>query len=93
MRELGLGIQSLVREGSSALRCPRHWQYPVRDTDSTRHSRGRADYQIEAGPDGKPFTKTAQVRRCGNSVCPPLAEGLIRANFAHEAQIYGRAAA
>ncbi|MDN8617816.1 DNA cytosine methyltransferase [Variovorax ginsengisoli] len=52
-----------------------------------------ADYQIEAGPDGKPFTKTAQVRMCGNSVCPPLAEALIRANFAHEAQIYGRAAA
>lgn len=51
------------------------------------------DYQIEAGPDGKPFTKTAQVRMCGNSVCPPLAEALIRANFAHEAQIYGRAAA
>jgi DNA (cytosine-5)-methyltransferase 1 len=52
-----------------------------------------ADYKIEAGPDGKPFTKTAQVRMCGNSVCPPLAEALIRANFAHEAQIYGKAAA
>jgi len=50
-------------------------------------------YQIEQGPDGKPFTKTAQVRMCGNSVCPPLAEALVRANFAHEAQIYGRAAA
>ena len=52
-----------------------------------------ADYQIEAGPDGKPFTKTAQVRMCGNSVCPPVAEALIRANFVHEAQIYGRAVA
>lgn len=50
-------------------------------------------YLIEQGPDGKPFTKTAQVRMCGNSVCPPLAEALVRANFAHEAQIYGKAAA
>lgn len=29
---------------------------------------------------------------CGNSVCPPLAEALARANFAHEALIYGVAA-
>lgn len=36
---------------------------------------------------------TAQVRMCGNSVCPPVAEALVRANFAHEALIYGRAAA
>jgi DNA (cytosine-5)-methyltransferase 1 len=52
-----------------------------------------ASYQIEHGPDGKPFTKTAQVRMCGNSVAPPVAEALIRANFAHEAQIYGKVAA
>ncbi|MEJ7685668.1 MAG: DNA cytosine methyltransferase [Variovorax sp.] len=50
-------------------------------------------YRIDSDASGKPFTKTAQVRMCGNSVCPPLAEALIRANFAHEAQIYGRAAA
>lgn len=31
-----------------------------------------------------PLTKSAQVRMCGNSVCPPLSEALIRANFAHE---------
>ena len=42
---------------------------------------------------GLKLTKTAQVRMCGNSVCPPLAEALARANFAHEAQIYGRVAA
>lgn len=52
-----------------------------------------ASYRIDADASGKPFTKTAQVRMCGNSVCPPLAEALIRANFAHEAQICGRAAA
>lgn len=39
-----------------------------------------------------PLTKSAQVRMCGNSVCPPLSEALIRANFAHEAQFMGRAA-
>jgi DNA (cytosine-5)-methyltransferase 1 len=39
-----------------------------------------------------PLTKSAQVRMCGNSVCPPLSEALIRANFAHEHAIYGRAA-
>lgn len=39
-----------------------------------------ADYIIEApGPGGKPLTKTAQVRMIGNSVCPPLAEALVRA--------------
>lgn len=39
-----------------------------------------------------PLTATAQVRMCGNSVCPPMAEALVRANFAHEARIYGIAA-
>lgn len=32
-----------------------------------------------------PLSTTAQVRMCGNSVCPPVAEALARANFAHEA--------
>jgi DNA (cytosine-5)-methyltransferase 1 len=31
---------------------------------------------------GKPLTKTAQIRMCGNSVCPPIAEALVRANVA-----------
>lgn len=39
------------------------------------------------------LSATAQVRMCGNSVAPAQAEALVRANFAHEAQIYGRAAA
>jgi DNA (cytosine-5)-methyltransferase 1 len=38
------------------------------------------------------LSTTAQVRMCGNSVCPPLAEALARANFAHESLIYGVAA-
>lgn len=32
------------------------------------------------GPDGKPLTKTAQIRMCGNSVCPPVAAALVAAN-------------
>ena len=31
---------------------------------------------------GKPLSKAAQVRMCGNSVCPPLAAALVRANMA-----------
>jgi DNA (cytosine-5)-methyltransferase 1 len=38
-----------------------------------------------------PLTKSAQVRMCGNSVCPPVSEALIRANFVHE-QLIARAA-
>lgn len=37
--------------------------------------------------DWRPLTKSAQVRMCGNSVCPPMARALIEANFAHERQI------
>jgi DNA (cytosine-5)-methyltransferase 1 len=35
-----------------------------------------------------PLTKSAQVRMVGNSVCPPLSEALIRANFAHEQNLW-----
>ncbi len=31
------------------------------------------------------LTKTAQVRLCGNSVCPPIARALVAANFAEAA--------
>lgn len=40
------------------------------------------DYVIEHDAACKPITKTAQVAKCGNSVCPPLAEALVRANAA-----------
>jgi DNA (cytosine-5)-methyltransferase 1 len=39
-------------------------------------------YAIERGADGRPLSKSAQVRMCGNSVCPPLAQALVRANYA-----------
>lgn len=34
-------------------------------------------------PTFKPFPKDVQVSCCGNSVCPPLAEALVRANCGH----------
>jgi DNA (cytosine-5)-methyltransferase 1 len=39
------------------------------------------DYIIDRDSSGKPMTKTAQVARCGNSVPPPFAEALTRANL------------
>jgi DNA (cytosine-5)-methyltransferase 1 len=41
-------------------------------------------YIIDRKPDGSPLTKTAQVRMCGNSVCPPLAHALVRANYSDQ---------
>lgn len=41
----------------------------------------RACLSIDRGADGRPLTKTAQVRMCGNSVCPPIAAALVRANY------------
>lgn len=40
----------------------------------------RPDYIIDRTVDHKPITGTAQVRMVGNSVCPPAAEAIIRAN-------------
>ncbi|KMK63803.1 hypothetical protein [Puniceibacterium sp. IMCC21224] len=34
-------------------------------------------------PTGTPMTKTEQTRMWGNSVCPPQADALVRANAAH----------
>lgn len=39
------------------------------------------EYVIEHDAEGRAITKTAQVAKCGNSVCPPLAEALVRANM------------
>ena len=40
-------------------------------------------YIIDTGAGGRVMTKTEQTRMCGNSVCPPLAEALARANAGH----------
>lgn len=39
------------------------------------------NYQIAPEIGGKRLTKTAQVRMCGNSVCPPIAAAVARAQF------------
>ena len=41
---------------------------------------------------GEPITKTAQVRMCGNSVCPPLARAIVAANYAEQHATQRRAA-
>ena len=44
------------------------------------------DYIIDHGHDGRKFSKSNQVRFCGNSVSPPPAEALIRANYVDAGQ-------
>ncbi len=39
------------------------------------------DYIIDRDATGKPIPKYKQVARCGNSVCPALAEALVRSNY------------
>ncbi len=39
------------------------------------------DYVIAPLRDGKPISKTEQIELIGNSVCPPLAEAIVRANY------------
>ena len=38
-------------------------------------------YIIDRGHDGRVLPKDAQVRMCGNSVCPPLARAIVAANY------------
>lgn len=44
-------------------------------------------YIIDHGADGRPLPKDAQVRMCGNSVCPPLARAIVAANFLEQVGI------
>ena len=41
-------------------------------------------YVIDPIVDEKPLTKTAQIRMVGNSVCPAVAEALVRANVVEQ---------
>lgn len=50
------------------------------------------NYIIEHGVDPftgvtVPLTKTAQVRMCGNSVCPPMARALVMANYTEQVEL------
>ena len=40
-----------------------------------------ADYIFDRQADGTPITKTAQVQKCGNAVCPPVARAIVAANL------------
>lgn len=51
------------------------------------------DYIIDRDAQGKPITKTQQVAKCGNSVCPPVAEALVRANLVDAVEQEGEVAA
>jgi DNA (cytosine-5)-methyltransferase 1 len=50
-------------------------------------------YVIDRGENGRRLPKDAQVRACGNSVCPPLARALVSANLAELIDLYAREAA
>ncbi len=39
------------------------------------------DYKIERDYKGNVYPRTKQVARCGNAVCPPMAEAVVRANL------------
>lgn len=39
------------------------------------------DYIIDRDISGKKITKTEQVKRCGNAVCPPIPAALVKANL------------
>ena len=39
------------------------------------------DYIIDRDYTGKPYPKSAQVARCGNAVCPPMAAAVVSANL------------
>lgn len=40
-----------------------------------------SDYIIDKDSEGRPITRADQVARCGNAVCPAVAEALVRANL------------
>lgn len=39
------------------------------------------DYIIDHGYDGKKYSRSEQVKRCGNAVCPPIPAALVRSNL------------
>ena len=44
-------------------------------------------YIIDRDADGKPFTKSAKIRMCGNSVPLLIAKALVEANTAYLARV------
>lgn len=50
------------------------------------------DYIIDRDHTGAPYTKTAQVARCGNSVSPACAKALVEANYMNTRELIKEAA-
>lgn len=50
------------------------------------------NYIIDRDADGHPITKTEQVAKCGNSVCPPIAKAIVQANMAVAERVVAEAA-
>jgi DNA (cytosine-5)-methyltransferase 1 len=48
-------------------------------------------YVIDPEYKGRKLSKTNQVRMCGNSVCPPLAAAIVRANVVSESSASAQA--
>ena len=51
------------------------------------------DYVIDVDSSGKPVPKYKQVARCGNSVCPPLAQALVASSMTQRVTAKERSAA
>jgi DNA (cytosine-5)-methyltransferase 1 len=55
-----------------------------------------ADYIIDVDKNGNKISKAKQVARCGNSVCPAVAQALVNANLpelaAHNAEMFNQVA-
>jgi DNA (cytosine-5)-methyltransferase 1 len=87
--ELGKPMPTVLANDSLGLVTVQGEQYAIADIgmrmlqprELFRAQGFRESYVIDRDSQGNPFTKTAQVRMCGNSVCPPLAAALVRANL------------
>lgn len=44
-------------------------------------------YIFDRSGSGAPLSKEAQIRMCGNSVCPPVAAALVKANYCAAAEL------
>lgn len=75
------GIQDTVIVHSRPYRITKAWLRILEPKELFACQGFPAGYIIDRDQAGKPFRKAEQVRRCGNSVCPPVATALIRANL------------
>lgn len=75
------GIQDTVTVHGRPYRITKAWLRILEPKELFACQGFPAGYIIDRDRAGKPFRKAEQVRRCGNSVCPPVAAALVRANL------------